>query len=384
MCEEKISKLELFQPSFASELQDAILELEHLRRMSLTGTTPGFIFYQLKALFHTLESLGSARIEGNRTTLSEYIEGAVTEKIKQSEQITEIANLEIALKYIDDNITKGSIITGSFIRELQAIAVKDLTSEGDRNAGSYRNCNVSISGSTHTPPNPLLVPALMSDLIDFINRNDPPKYDLIKVALVHHRFGWIHPFANGNGRTVRLLTYAMLMKYGFNVDTAGRILNPTAVFCCNRDKYYEMLSIADTGTSEGVEQWCLYVLSGILEERKKLDILTDYKQVVSKLLAPAVSSAVTRGLINADDAAILNFVIENRTVTTGEVAAKFKIKGTSATYRLNKLKSEQLINPIEPKKRQYVPNLNCRKLIYGLIDSLSKNGFIPENLLVDR
>ena len=125
MCEEKISKLELFQPSFASELQDAILELEHLRRMSLTGTTPGFIFYQLKALFHTLESLGSARIEGNRTTLSEYIEGAVTEKIKQSEQITEIANLEIALKYIDDNITKGSIITGSFIRELQAIAVKD-------------------------------------------------------------------------------------------------------------------------------------------------------------------------------------------------------------------------------------------------------------------
>ena len=287
MCEEKNSKLELFQPSFASELQDAILELEHLRRMSLTGTTPGFIFYQLKALFHTLESLGSARIEGNRTTLSEYIEGAVTEKIKQSEQITEIANLEIALKYIDDNITKGSIITGSFIRELQAIAVKDLTSEGDRNAGSYRNCNVSISGSTHTPPNPLLVPALMSDLIDFINRNDPPKYDLIKVALVHHRFGWIHPFANGNGRTVRLLTYAMLMKYGFNVDTAGRILNPTAVFCCNRDKYYEMLSIADTGTSEGVEQWCLYVLSGILEERKKLDILTDYKQVVSKLLAPA-------------------------------------------------------------------------------------------------
>jgi len=34
---------------------------------------------------------------------------------------------------------------------------------------------------------------------------------------------------------VRLLTYALLMKYGFNVNTGGRVLNPTAVFCNDRD-----------------------------------------------------------------------------------------------------------------------------------------------------
>jgi Fic family protein len=37
-----------------------------------------------------------------------------------------------------------------------------------------------------------------------------PKYDLMKVALARHRFAWLHPFSNGNGRVVRLLTYAML------------------------------------------------------------------------------------------------------------------------------------------------------------------------------
>ena len=66
--------MKLFQPSFDSKLQDAILELEHLRRIRLEGTTPAFVFFQLKRLFHILESLGSARIEGNRTTVAQYLE----------------------------------------------------------------------------------------------------------------------------------------------------------------------------------------------------------------------------------------------------------------------------------------------------------------------
>ena len=75
-----------------------------------------------------------------------------------------------------------------------------------------------------------------------VNENHPPKYDLIKVALAHHRFGWIHPFGNGNGRVVRLLTYALLIKYGFNVKAGGRVLNPTAVFCNDQDRYYAMFA----------------------------------------------------------------------------------------------------------------------------------------------
>jgi Fic family protein len=84
--------------------------------------------------------------------------------------------------------------------------------------------------------------------VTFINASDSPKYDLVKVAVAHHRFGWVHPFSNGNGRSVRLLTYALLIKYGFNVNTGGRVLNPTAVFCNDRDRYYAMLAEGDRGT----------------------------------------------------------------------------------------------------------------------------------------
>ena len=66
--------LALLNPAFDSPLVDVVTELEHLRRLQLAGTTPAPLFHQLKSIFHMLESLGSARIEGNHTTLADYVE----------------------------------------------------------------------------------------------------------------------------------------------------------------------------------------------------------------------------------------------------------------------------------------------------------------------
>jgi hypothetical protein len=55
-------------------LHEIILDLEKLRTKRLSGDIPPHIFFQLKDIFHFLETLGSARIEGNNTTLSELIE----------------------------------------------------------------------------------------------------------------------------------------------------------------------------------------------------------------------------------------------------------------------------------------------------------------------
>ncbi|WP_020482520.1 hypothetical protein [Methylomonas sp. MK1] len=63
--------LTLLNPAFDSPLVDVLTELEYLRRLQLGGTTPPQVFFQLKTIFHMLESLGSARIEGNHTTLTD-------------------------------------------------------------------------------------------------------------------------------------------------------------------------------------------------------------------------------------------------------------------------------------------------------------------------
>jgi hypothetical protein len=66
--------LRLVEPSFGSELTDLIIDLDNLRTKQLGGSTHPSIFFQLKHIFHTLESIGSANIEGNNTTVAEYIE----------------------------------------------------------------------------------------------------------------------------------------------------------------------------------------------------------------------------------------------------------------------------------------------------------------------
>src|SRR5688500_3846637 len=207
-------ELRLLSPRFEGDLVAVLLELEHLRKLQLGGTTPLPIFMQLKGIFHMLESIGSARIEGNHTTLADYVEARIEDGDRSEDHFEEIGNIERAMEAVDRQIGPGALVTEAFIRDLHAVAVEGLTREGDRTPGRYRSSDVSIAGSNHRPPPFVDVPNYMHELVEFINRADDSRYDLMKVALAHHRFGWIHPFHNGNGRVVRLLTYAMLLKYG--------------------------------------------------------------------------------------------------------------------------------------------------------------------------
>ncbi len=266
------SAIKIVEPQFGSALTDLIIDLDHLRKKELGGTTSPDIFFQLKEIFHFLESLESARIEGNRTTVAELVERKIQDSGKVDEQLLEINNVEGAINFIDKNVG-ASPINRIFISELHNLVVNRLSpaKEGDISPGQYRQINVNIAKSSHTPPDYTQVPSYMEDLVEFINREDFPKYDLLKTALVHHRFLWIHPFRNGNGRTVRLLTYAMLVKQGFHVNL-GRILNPTAVFCNDRQKYYEFLSRADSGNDADLLAWCEYVLEGLKKRTHKNSI----------------------------------------------------------------------------------------------------------------
>ncbi len=375
--------LTLLNPAFDSPLVDVLTELEHLRRLQLGGTTPAPVFFQLKHVFHILESLGSARIEGNHTTLADYVESALeaTDAANAADQIREIANIEEAMAYIEEAIAPGAAVTEQFVRELHALTVRGLLREGDATPGAYRTGQVKIALAEHLPPDAIQVPGYMQALVTFINHNDAPKYDLIKVALAHHRFGWIHPFSNGNGRVVRLLTYALLIKYGFNVKAGGRVLNPTAVFCSDREQYYAMLACADSGTPENLERWCIYVLQGVLTELTKVDQLTRYDYLKSKILIPTLGFARARGLITLQEEAILLAAVKAGVVKAVDLSEAMPgLNDTQRTYQIRKLVERKMLRPIEPKSRQYTIGFDNNYLMRGVIHALAQENFIPAPL----
>ncbi len=372
--------LKLVEPSFGSTLTDLIIELDYLRKKQLGGSTHPKVFFQLKHIFHTLESIGSARIEGNNTTIAEYIETKLTETKKVPPSIKEIQNIEKAMTFIEQNVHDYPI-NRAFLSEMHKMVVDGLLpppeGEGDATPGEYRKINLKINKSPHKPPDWLKVDDYMNELIDFVNREYSPKYDLLKAAIAHHRFVWIHPYGNGNGRTVRLFTYAMLVKTGFNVNI-GRIINPTAVFCSNRNDYYNFLSEADKGTDEGIMTWVEYVLKGLKEEIEKIDKLSDYTFLRKEILLPAISHSLERKYITDTESKILRKVIDLQVIQAADVKEFFVGKADAEVSRqIKRLIDKKMISPEKDGTRKYVLRFDNSYLLRSIIKSLGDKGFLP-------
>lgn len=372
--------LKLIEPDFGSSLTDLIIELDYLRKKQLGGSTHPKVFFQLKNIFHKLESIGSARIEGNNTTIAEYMETNLSDRKQFSEGIKEIQNIEKSMAFVEENIVDYPI-SRALISEMHKMIVDELMpppqGEGDSTPGQFRQVNLGISKSTHKPPEWLKVNEYMEELLDFVNREDSPKYDLLKTAIAHHRFVWIHPFRNGNGRTVRLFTYAMLVKAGFNVNV-GRIINPTAVFCSNRNDYYSYLSAADNGTRAGMLSWIEYVLKGLKEEIEKIDKLSDYEFLRKEILMPSINLSLERKYITDLESKVLKRAVDLQVISAADVKSIFPGKVDSEVSRqIKKLIDQKMLTQEKEGGRKYVLRFDNSYLLRSIIQLLGDKGFLP-------
>ncbi|MDG1685751.1 MAG: Fic family protein [Flavobacteriaceae bacterium] len=373
--------IRLIEPTFNDPLTGLIIELDHLRNKQISGTTHPTVFFQLKNVFQMLESIGSARIEGNNTTISEFIETQLESRKPVDEQIQEILNIENCLHHIEKE-SKNIKINRITISNLHKITVKNLTpppiGEGDHNPGDYRNHPVNIKGAKHIPPeNYQQIEGYMQELIDFLNQPNPPRYDLLKMCIAHHRLMWIHPFGNGNGRLGRVFTYALLVKFGFNVHVGG-ILNPTAIFCNNREEYYRQLSVADQGSEENLMSWCTYVLSGLKTEIEKIDRLSNYDYLKTHILLPALAYSKSMKYIDAIEYKILRVTIENQIVQNATIKTVMKSKHiTSVSRYIRSLKEKKMLVSEGENSRKYHINFIQNLLLRGVIKQLEEKGFTP-------
>jgi Fic family protein len=109
-------------------------------------------------------------------------------------------------------------------------------------AGTYRNTAVEIRGSSHTPVEPFMVAEEVEHLCDYVNDNWN-KSALHLAAYVMWRINWIHPFADGNGRTARTVSYVVLsVKLDSLLPGTPTIPDQIAQ---DKTPYYKTLEFAD-------------------------------------------------------------------------------------------------------------------------------------------
>ena len=115
-------------------------------------------------------------------------------------------------------------------------------------AGLPRPASVEIQGSEHEPVGAHLVQELVEDLCEYVNEHWEAASAMHLAAYVMWRLNWIHPFADGNGRTSRVLSFFVLsMKLGFVLP--GTPTLPELVIQHRKD-YESALDRADAAWKE--------------------------------------------------------------------------------------------------------------------------------------
>lgn len=115
--------------------------------------------------------------------------------------------------------------TENTLKDLHQIVVKDKAL-----GGLYRNVDISIKGSNHTPPSYIKVYDRMKKY--FVTINDENNDLWYNIAFSHAQLMKVHPFIDGNGRCARIVLNYQLIKNGFN---------PVVIRFEDKDKYFDLL-----------------------------------------------------------------------------------------------------------------------------------------------
>jgi len=216
-----------------SRVHDRILEKKRRldARRPLTSSTVRKVQREMEVEY----VFNSNAIEGNTIKLREtqlILERGLTIQGRSLREHLEVRNHPRAIKYVET-------MTRRALREQDILVLHQIIMKGiDDEAGRFRAAEVRIAGAEFMPPPAYEIPHLIRELVDWCNRDPDELRPIELAATLHHRFVWIHPFHDGNGRVARLLMNLVLTRSGYPIAV---ILN------VDRSKYYDTLKKADNG-----------------------------------------------------------------------------------------------------------------------------------------
>jgi Fic family protein len=277
------------------------------------------------------EAKASSEVENIITTNDELYKSLVADKKVENSATKEVLSYKEAVWLGLEQIKKKPFITTNLcVSIVQCIK---------QNTASIRNTSGTTLSNTkgeviYTPPSgESIIREKLTNLEKFINEDetiDP----LIKMALLHYQFEAIHPFAEGNGRTGRILLLLYLKLSGLLYTPAIYL---SEYIIKNKTEYYK--SLRSVTENNDWENYILYMLDMIEETSNK-------------------------GLER------LNKIINTMTKTSDEIKAK-----------LPKIYSKDLVEilfRLPYTKRQHLidENIGNPKTVGNYLITLEENGFL--------
>lgn len=182
-------------------------------------------------------------------------------------------------------------------------------------AGSYRKGQVGVfddETAIFMAPSAGRVPALMSELYDYVNHFD--ENILIKSCVFHYEFEFIHPFSDGNGRMGRLFQTCLLAKE----EELFYYLPVESIIKKKQQEYYDAISRSN---QEGASTVLIeFMLDAIIETMKET-----LKQ-----------SQTEKGSLSIQAKKLLAILEEGIPYTTIELMEKVNIK-SRASFKIHYL-----------------------------------------------
>jgi Fic family protein len=246
--------------------------------------------------------------------------------------------------------------------------------------GKWRGRAVIVG--QHIPPDAEDLAQLMTRFCETYN---PKKFSgdkkIIAIMAAHHRFAWIHPFIDGNGRVGRLLTDAALKAVG---------LESYGAWCLSRglarssSQYKMLLANADASrqgdydgkgslTEKGLASFCEYMLDQALDQVGYISELLDLPKMRQRIETYVVARNDDRvaGIsspLKTTAALILYTAFQQGEIDRALALELCAMPDRSARRLLSQLKSEGLLSETSSKsalrweipehaEQWYFPNL---------------------------
>jgi len=213
----------------------------------------------------------STSIEGNPLPLTDVkrILKNSPENVRDSEK--EVLNYNKALIELDALIKSGQeIFSSKLILQIQQTITKGLIE--DYRCGKIRQEPVFVNNpktrqTVYLPPDHQEVKKLLKELFVYLDKNKNIVDPLILAGIFHKQFVIIHPFVDGNGRTIRLATKMLLAKMRLNTFYLFSFEN---YYNQNVSRYFQEVGVLgdyyEIKDKINFSSWLEYFTDGIIDE----------------------------------------------------------------------------------------------------------------------